>query len=73
MTRSIKYNTLPWPRINTAMDVHIIIGKNDEKLEVLEELRTKSLADEITFIAENEKTSSELLTDLIYEDFVRCR
>ena len=54
------------------MDVFII--KNiGEKTETLEELTEKSLADDVAFIVEDEKTPSELLTEFIYEDFVKAR
>lgn len=55
------------------MDVHIIIGNTVDKNETLEELTGTSLADNVSFIAEDEKTSGELLTECIYEDFVKAR
>lgn len=55
------------------MDIHIIIGNQDEKNETLEQLTGKSLADDVAFIAEDEKSPSELLTEFIYEDFVKAR
>ena len=55
------------------MKIHIIIGNTGEKAETLEELNEKSLADNVSFIAEDEKTPSELLTECIYEDFVKAR
>ena len=55
------------------MDVHIIIGNTGEKVETLEELTGTSLAEDISFIAEDEKTPPELLTEFIYEDFVKAR
>ena len=55
------------------MTIHVIIGNTDEKAETLEELNEESLADSVSFIAEDEKTSSELLTECIYEDFVKAR
>ncbi len=54
------------------MDIHII-GTKREKAEVLEELAGKSLADEITFVTERDKDPAELLSELIYEDFVKAR
>lgn len=44
-----------------------------EKIETLEELTAKSLAEEIRFITEDEKSPSELLAELIYDDFVKAR
>jgi hypothetical protein len=54
------------------MDVHII-EDTGEKTETIEELIGKSLADGISFIAEDDKTPGELLTECIYEDFVKAR
>jgi len=54
------------------MDV-FIIGNIGEKTETLEELTERFLADDVAFIAEDEKTPSELLTECIYEDFVKAR
>jgi hypothetical protein len=54
------------------MDV-FIIGDTGEKIEPLDELRGKSLADDIAFIAEDDKTPCELLAECIYEDFVKAR
>lgn len=54
------------------MDIHII-GTKREKAEVLKELAGKSLADEITFVTERDKDPAELLSELIYEDFVKAR
>jgi hypothetical protein len=45
----------------------------DEKIETLEELTVKSLVEEIRFITEDEKSPRELLTEFIYEDFVKAR
>jgi hypothetical protein len=50
-----------------------IIGNTNEKIETLEELTGKSLADDVSFIAEDEKTPSELLMECVYEDFVKVR
>ena len=55
------------------MNVHLIIRNRGEKIETLEELTEKSLADSVAFIAEDDKTPSELLTECIYEDFVKAR
>jgi hypothetical protein len=55
------------------MDVHIIIGNTADKNETLEELTGTSLADNVSFIAEDEKTPTELLTECIYNDFVKAR
>lgn len=55
------------------MGVHFIIGTAGERIETLEELAGRSLADEVSFIAEDEKTPGELLTEFIYEDFVKAR
>lgn len=55
------------------MDVHLITGNTDERIETLEELAGRSLADDVSLIAEDEKTPSELLTEFIYEDFVKAR
>ena len=55
------------------MDVHILLGNTDEKIEALEELTGRSLADDISFIAEDKKTPGEILTECIYEDFVKSR
>jgi hypothetical protein len=54
------------------MNVHLI-GNTGEKTEPLEELTGKSLADDVSCIAEDEKTATELLTECIYEDFVKSR
>jgi hypothetical protein len=51
----------------------LIIENSGEKTETLEELTEKSLADDVSFMAEDEKTPSELLTECIYEDFVKAR
>ena len=55
------------------MNVHLIKGNKGEKIETLEELTEKPLADGVSFIAEDDKTPSELLTECIYEDFVKAR
>ena len=55
------------------MNVHLIKGKKGDKIETVEELTEKSLADGVLFITEDEKTPSELLTECIYEDFVKAR
>jgi hypothetical protein len=55
------------------MDVQLIIGNIDERIGAREELAEKSLADDVSFIAEDEKTPSELLTESVYEDFVKAR
>jgi len=44
-----------------------------EKIETLEELMAKFLADDVAFITEDEKSPGNLLTELIYEDFVKAR
>jgi hypothetical protein len=44
-----------------------------EKIETLEELMAKSLADDVVLITEDEKSPGELSTELIYEDFVKAR
>jgi len=54
------------------MDVHMI-GTTGERIETLEHLTGKSLADDVAFIAEDEKSPGELLTEFIYEDFVKAR
>jgi hypothetical protein len=54
------------------MDV-FIIGDTGEKAETLEDLAGKSLADDVSCIAEDDKTPGELLTECIYEDFVKAR
>ena len=55
------------------MDVHFIKDTIGEKIEALEKLSGRSLADDVSFIADDEKTPSELLTEFIYEDFVKAR
>jgi hypothetical protein len=60
------------PAERPEMDVYII-GNTDEKKEALEQLTGKSLADDVAFITEDEKTPGELLTEFIFEDFVRGR
>ena len=55
------------------MNVHFIIGNTGEKIETLEELTEESLADDVSFIAEDDKSHGELLTECIYEDFVKAR
>jgi hypothetical protein len=54
------------------MDV-FIIENSGEKTETLEELTGKPLADDVAFIVEDDKTPGELLTECIYEDFVKAR
>jgi hypothetical protein len=54
------------------MDV-FIRGNTGEKIETFEELTAKSLAEEIRFITEDEKSPGELLTEFMYEDFVKAR
>jgi hypothetical protein len=44
-----------------------------EKIETFEELMAKSLANDVALIAEDEKTPSELLTESVYDDFVKAR
>jgi hypothetical protein len=56
-----------------AMAVHIIIRNTGEKTETLEELTERFLADDVSFIAEDEKSPGELLTESVYEDFVKAR
>ena len=60
------------PAERPEMDVYII-GYTDEKNEPLEQLAGKSLADDVALITEDEKTPGELLTEFIFDDFVRCR
>jgi hypothetical protein len=55
------------------MNIHFMRGNTDERIVAREELAEKSLADDVSFIAEDEKTPSELLTESIYEDFVKAR
>ena len=55
------------------MNVYLIKGNRGEKIDTVEELTEKSLADAVSFIAEDDKTPSELLTECIYEDFVKAR
>ena len=55
------------------MNVYLIKGNRGEKIDTVEELTEKSLADGVLFITEDEKTPSELLTEFIYEDFVKAR
>jgi hypothetical protein len=55
------------------MDVQLIIGNIDERIKAREELAEKSLADDVSFLAEDEKTPTELLTECIYDDFVKAR
>jgi hypothetical protein len=49
-----------------------IIGDTNEKIETLEELTGKSLADNVSFIADDDRTPTEFLTECIYEDFVKA-
>lgn len=51
------------------MDVYIIGNKNEKK-GTLKHLG-RSLADDVAFIAENEKSRGELLTEFIDKDFVK--
>ena len=51
----------------------VIIGTIDDRIEHREELSGRSLADSISFIAEDEKSPCDLLTEFIYEDFVKAR
>lgn len=44
-----------------------------EKIETLEELTAKSLAEKVHFITEDEKSPAEFWAELIYEDFVKAR
>ena len=60
-------------RCKLAMAVHIIIRNTGEKTETLEELTERFLADDVSFIAEDEKSPGELLTESLYEDFVKAR
>jgi hypothetical protein len=55
------------------MDIPIIIGTTDEIIETLLELACKTLADEVSFIADDEKTTSELLSNFFYDDFIKAR
>lgn len=55
------------------MAVHIIIGNTGENTETLEGLTERFLTDDVSFIAEDEKTPCELLTECIYEDFFKAR
>jgi len=55
------------------MNVRLIIEKNSEKVDPINELTIHPLADEIKCITQNDMTSSELLMDLMYEDFIGCR
>jgi hypothetical protein len=55
------------------MDVHIVFGTGKEKNELAENLIEESLRATARFLAEKEISESELLADLIYEDFVKCR
>lgn len=45
------------------MNVHLMRENTGERIETLEELAEKSLADDVSFIAEDEKTPGELLTE----------
>ena len=51
----------------------MITENTGEKIETVEELTAQSLAEEIRFITEDEKSPRELLTEFIYEDFVKAR
>ncbi len=55
------------------MDIQIILGRAKEKEEFIEDRILKCLGDTIKHLTEHEKSESELLADLVYEDFVRCR
>lgn len=55
------------------MNVQIIMDNKTNKVEIGEEVTLRSLADEINFMAQEQQTPSEILANLIYEDFVRCR
>ena len=52
---------------------YIIQENTNQKIETLEELIGKSLANDITLITDGEKSNDELLTEYIYEDFVKAR
>ena len=54
------------------MDV-FVIENISKKTKTLEELTEKSQADDVAFIAEDEKTPGELLTECIYKDFIKAR
>jgi hypothetical protein len=55
------------------MDIHIIIDNIGDKNEPLEELIGKSLADDVSFIAEDDKSPGELLTECLCKHFVKAR
>jgi hypothetical protein len=57
----------------TKMDIQVILDRENEEQQVFEDVTRKSLADTLKFFSEREKSESELLADLIYEDFIRCR
>lgn len=59
--------------MNLVTEFQIIMDKESEKVETTEQMVCRSLADEINFIAQDEQSPSEILVNLIYEDFVRCR
>jgi hypothetical protein len=58
---------------DSGVTVRVIIEQNRENDDAIDELTIHPLADEVTFITQNDMTSSELLMDLIFEDFIRCR
>lgn len=55
------------------MDIRIIFDDPREKREREQDRIQESLAETIKFFGEDEKSDGELLADLVYEDFVKCR
>jgi len=55
------------------MNIRIIFDDHEEKRGREQDRIHETLAETIKFFGEDEKSDGELLADLVYEDFVKCR
>ncbi len=55
------------------MSIRFIVGNDQEKEKILGEFTVDSLASEIKLITETDRSSDELLADIVFEDFIRSR
>ena len=58
------------------MSIRFIVGNDQEKEKILgefTEFTVDSLASEIKLITETDRSSDELLADIVFEDFIRSR
>jgi hypothetical protein len=55
------------------MPIKLIFGDNSEELPRDGAISSKTLADGLPHLHEDEPTTSELMAQLIYEDFVKNR